>query len=98
MRRSDSRNGAFKLDDGVNLPELSGKTAVSPAEKSKVRELPEPIKTVARPSPSWKYSHSSALEALAFYLRPRCRSYSWVPMQLTETSWLEYDKSSSNRC
>jgi hypothetical protein len=33
---------------------LSGKTAVSPDLKSKVRELALPVKTVARAVPEWK--------------------------------------------
>lgn len=40
-------------------PELSGKTAVSPLLKSKVREFALPVKTVARALPEWKYNHSS---------------------------------------
>jgi hypothetical protein len=43
-----------KLSHGPNLPELSGKTAVSPGLKLKVRELLFPVNTVARASPSWK--------------------------------------------
>lgn len=35
----------------MNVPALEGKTAVSPAEKSKVRALPAPMKTVARAVP-----------------------------------------------
>ena len=45
---------------GAYSPELSGKTAVSPAVKSNVRALELPVKTVARAWPWWKYSHSSA--------------------------------------
>jgi hypothetical protein len=43
-----------------SYPELSGKTAVSPALKSKVLALALPVNAVARAVPWWKYSHSSA--------------------------------------
>lgn len=43
-----------QIENSSDVPALSGKTATSPAEKSKVRDLESPMKTLARPVPLWK--------------------------------------------
>lgn len=85
-------------------PLLSGKTAVSPAVKSKVRALESPMKMVARASPWWKYSHSSAyrngvswISTLGSLLKASVTvAYVRVPMKLAQALGLELHNSSSN--
>jgi hypothetical protein len=93
-----TRVSEFSDIEGVreeDIPALSGNTAVSPALKSKVRELEFPVKTVACASPEWKYSHSSdcmrvSVTSIAF---PHviASTYGWMPVQLPYALGLDHN-------
>jgi hypothetical protein len=85
----------------LDLPELSGKTAVSPLLKSNVLELLFPVNTVARAVPEWKYNHSSDFQHHRQQtLDPQCsvlQTYSRMPMQFPHSLGLNDNVRTRNR-